>query len=395
MTTTTPDIDALVRRFPLVAWARPACPALPERVAGIAAQTAALQDAPRDRSTAESAAAVLNLAALIASDCRESALAEELCTRHLDTYLAHDRPIAFTEAPLLLGPATNLARLRLRAADGDTALTILVGLLRAVRRRKDVSVDGRTLPLSTLHGDAADQEQLVQFAWLQLLTDGTKALALAGRWADAAHLTTAYKGIGLHLFEGRQVTIVHHLLDGDHDTARTVLADATLSEPWEHEVAACLALLLTDPGETADAVGHLAHLFDVAGGRPERPHYRARFGVTTSILVAPHDPELADDVLHRTAAEVLDQPDGYAAREVLQHPAVGTVLTEVQTTGLRRIVADAGLTGGRLTGRTLAGLLDTTTAALQILDASYRTSEEARTAAKPGKRAGQPETAMG
>lgn len=379
---TTPDMAAAIRRFPLVAWARPACPTLPERVADIAAQAKALRDSPTDRETAESAAALLNLAALIASDCRDSALAEDLCHRHLDIYLKHDKPVAYTDAPLLLGPATNLARLRMRAADGDTALTILVNLLRGVRRRADVTVDGRILPLSTLHGEAADQQQLVMFAWLQLLTDGTKALALAGRWTDAARLVDAYNGIGLHLFEGRQVVIIDRLLDCGLAAARGVLADVELTEPWEHEVAACLTLLLADRSDVRGAVGRLASMFDAAGGRPDRPHYRARLGVTTAVLVAPHDQDLADSVLHRTAAEILEAPDGYAARELLQHAELNRILDQDQAAALRQCVDASGLTGGRLTGRVLAALMDSTASALRVLDQAYRDTTESTTSAR-------------
>lgn len=370
----TAELDAAVRRFPLVAWARPACPTLPERVADIADQAKNLHDAPPDRETAESAAALLNLAALIASDCRDAALAEDLCHQHLDTYLSHDHPVAYRDAPLLLGPATNLARLRMRAADGDTALTILVSLLRGVQRNIDTTVDERTLPLGSLHGPADERQELVKFVWLQLLTDGTKALTLAGRWADAARLVQAYKGIGLHLFEGRQITIINHLLEGDPAAAREDLSSAELSEPWEHEVAACLGLLLTDPADRASAIQNLVILYEAAQGHPERPHYRARLGTTASILVSAHDQHLADDVLHRTALEALDARDGYAAREALQHPRVEQVLGTEQIAGLHGRVEASGLKGGHLTGRVLATLMDATSSAQRTLEWAYRTT---------------------
>ncbi|GAA4720442.1 hypothetical protein APR04_005754 [Promicromonospora umidemergens] len=377
---TTMEFDAAVRRFPLVAWARPACPPLPERVADIADQAKNLRDAPPDRETAESAAALLNLAALIASDCRDAALAEDLCHQHLDTYLSHDRPVAYADAPLLLGPATNLARLRMRAADGDTALTILVSLLRGVQHNTDVTVDDRTLPLSTLHGPATERQELVTFVWLQLLTDGTKALTLAGRWADAARLVHAYNGIGLHLFEGRQITVIDNLLKGDPKAAREVLADAELSEPWEHEVAACLRLLLAAPTDCSTAIENLLALYDAAEGHPERPHYRARLGVTASVLVCSHDQQLADDVLHRTALEALEAHDGYAAREVLLHPRVDKVLGAERVAELHQCVGTCGLKGGRLNGRVLAILMDATGSALRTLGRAYRTKTETRTA---------------
>ncbi|MFJ3405435.1 hypothetical protein [Promicromonospora sp. NPDC090134] len=375
---TRAELDAAVRRFPLVAWARPACPPLPERVADLATRAETLQDAPSDRDAAEGAAALLNLAALIASDCRDPALAEDLCRQHLDSLLKHQRPLAYSEAPLLLGPATNLARLRMRAADGDSALTILVNLLRGVRRTTDVTIDGRTLPLSTLHGPETDKQELTKSVWMQLLTDGTKALTLAGRWADAAQLVEAYNGIGLHLFEGRQITIINHLLNGDTTGARAALAGAGLTEAWEHEVAACLQLLLAQPADASASVESLVALHDEAQGHPERPHYRARLGVTTTVLVAPHDQHLADDVLQRTALEALDAHDGYAAREVLQHTGINRVLDRGQAAALGHLVRAAGLTGGQLTGRILATLLDATASARRTLAGAYRTTVESR-----------------
>ncbi|PUB32590.1 hypothetical protein C8K30_1011116 [Promicromonospora sp. AC04] len=371
-TRTAADLDAAVRRFPLVAWGRPACPPLPERVADLADRAKTLQGAPAGPEAAEGAAALLNLAALIASDCRDAVLAEDLCHRHLDTYLKRQRPVAYSNAPLLLGPATNLARLRMRAADGDTALTILVNLLRAVRHSTDVTIDARTLPLSTLHGPDTEKQELTKSVWMQLLTDGTKALTLAGRWSDAAQLVEAYNGIGLHLFEGRQITIINHLLGGDHVNARAALAGANLTEAWEHEVAGCLALILAEPANATTSVKTLVALYDAAQGHPERPHYRARLGVTTAVLVAPHDQHLADDVLHRTALEAFDAHDGYAAREVLQHHDIGRVLDTGHAMALKQCVKACGLTGGELTGRALATLLDATASALRILDHAYR-----------------------
>jgi hypothetical protein len=77
----SPVNDAGLRRalrwFPLVGWARPACPALGERVAELAT---IIRDAREPGADTRSAAAnALNKAALLASDCGMPDLASNLC----------------------------------------------------------------------------------------------------------------------------------------------------------------------------------------------------------------------------------------------------------------------------------------------------------------------------
>ncbi|MEU6720758.1 hypothetical protein ABZ897_55680 [Nonomuraea sp. NPDC046802] len=77
-------LHAVVRRFPLVGRARPACPSLPERVKEIAdiADTAARQGA----DALHEGAHALNKAALLASDCGLPDLARDLCWQHINIY---------------------------------------------------------------------------------------------------------------------------------------------------------------------------------------------------------------------------------------------------------------------------------------------------------------------
>jgi len=338
---------------------------LPERVAEVTAYADTARREPTQ--SLDAAATALNLAALIASDCGLSDLATELCRTHIDAYCAVDRPLTSVETLQLLGPVANLARLRLRAHDGDQAITLLEGLLNAVRTRTDLIVDGRTLPLARVAAGGDDRRRMVQWAWMQLLTDGTKALALAGRWKAAARLAQTHKGIGNHLLEGRQVAIVASLLGGDADGARETLARSVVSEPWERQVAACLAALCAPSGAEREAVNAMATEYRARALTTEHADYRARLGVTIAALARAANPELADEVLRHAASEAATARDGYAAREVLRHPGIRSALGDMYRERLAHIVDGSGLVAGRLNGHTLASLQQAATYAKESL----------------------------
>jgi hypothetical protein len=353
-------------RFPLVRWAKPACLPLLERLAEI---TTSVETAQREPGQAlDHAATALNLAALVASDCGLPALAAELCWKHIDAYCSMGRPMIGSEAMQLLGPIGNLARLRLRAHDGDHAVAQLQDLLRAVRTGSDLILDNRTLPLAQVVADKGYRRQMVQWAWMQLLADGTKALTLAGRWTDAAQLAKTYNGIGNHLLEGRQAAIIASLTHRDSDTARETLAQSIVSEPWEREAAACLAVLCAPPDAANDAVDSMATEYQAGTITTEHADYRARLGVTVAALAHAHDPDLADDVLRQAAAEAAEANNGYAAREILRHRPAADVLTTNEQQHLTQIVDAAGLAAGRLVGPLLTTIREVSTQARATLD---------------------------
>ncbi|MFI7517630.1 hypothetical protein ACIBVK_29460, partial [Micromonospora echinofusca] len=181
-------IRAAVRRFPLLGRPRPACPALTDRVTEVAelAETAA---AHNDNGMAEAAHA-LNKAALIASDCGLPDLAHQWCWNHINIYRQRGTLTAL-QASYLLEPVLNLARLQIRADNGQPALHLLQAMYQAVTTGTNLVVDGRTLPLSNLTGTRDELGKLRQWTWLQHLSEGIRVLALAGRWDDAvAHANT-------------------------------------------------------------------------------------------------------------------------------------------------------------------------------------------------------------
>lgn len=319
----TATLNDVLRRFPLVGWARPACPPLPARVREIA-DIAADARQKRGHNIAEAAHA-LNKAALLASDCGLTDLAHDLCWQHINTYVDAGRGLTTTEAGYMLEPVHNLARLQIRADSSGRALNLLNTMYEAVTNGNDLVVDGNTLPLALLIGTSQEHRKLRQWVWLQLLTDGTRALALAGRWKEAAQHATVHKGVGLHLMEGRQAVIIAHLLQGESTDARAMLDASTPTQPWEQQVADCLAVMCADADDAALVSRHTGELVTrFFGTTPASPYtiFRTRLGLTITTLAANTGPEAAAKVLTQIVAEAVNAADGYAARDILAYPGV-------------------------------------------------------------------------
>lgn len=373
-------LAAAVRRFPLLGRPRPACPSLVERVTEIANIAHAAQQDGADRLN-ESAHA-LNKAALIASDCGMPDLARDLCWQHIDLYrdLFHTtgHPLTVLQARYMLEPVLNLARLQIRASDGEQALQLLTAMFQTVRSDTDLVVEGHTLPLTNLTGTHQEHHKLREWVWLHLVGDGIKTLALAGRWDDAVAHAHAYRGIGLHLMEGRQATIVARCLTGDLTAARTALAESTPEQPWELQVASCLKVMCTDTDNRSanrDTAAMIEHFVE----RQPMPGYaafRAQLGLTVTTLASATDPDAASCVLAQVANEVIQSGDGYAAREVLQYHGIQANVTNAQHAALTGRLNASGLGAGTLPEPLLQNLLGSTRAAAEALDSSLRRPEQ-------------------
>ncbi|WP_405087563.1 hypothetical protein [Microbispora sp. NBC_01389] len=368
MDTTT--LTPAVRRFPLLGRPRPACPALPERVTEIAeiARTAERQG-PDGIAEATHA---LSKAALLASDCGMADHARDLCWQHIDVYRTAGAPLTVLQARYMLEPVINLARLQIRADAGQQALRSLEALHQAVTAGADLSVDGRTLPLANLVGTRREHHKLREWVWLQYLADGIRALTLAGRWDDAVAHATAHKGIGLHLMEGRQVLIIAHRLRGELPAARGVLDASTLTQPWEHLVAACLSVMCADPDSRSAGQGIRAMIDGFARHTPMPGYavFRARLGLAVATLASVIDPNAADHVLAQVATEAIEASDGYAARDVLCYHGTQTGLTDKHREALSVVVARAGLGSGTLPGPLLGSLENSVQIAVEALAVS-------------------------
>lgn len=239
-----PTTLAAVRRFPLLGRPRPSCPSLPERIQEIANIARTTGEDAADW-LAEGAHA-LNMAALIASDCGQADLAHDLCWQHIDVYRSINRPLSVLQARYMLEPVLNLARLQIRASEGSQALQLLTDMFQAIRSNRDLVIDQRTLPLTDLAGSQQEHHKLHEWVWLHLVGDGIRALTLAGRWNEAVAHARAHRGVDEHLMEGRQATIVAHCMNGELEMARAALAESTADQPWEIQVAACLAVMSTE-----------------------------------------------------------------------------------------------------------------------------------------------------
>ncbi|WP_043632779.1 hypothetical protein [Nonomuraea candida] len=359
-------LHAAVRRFPLVGHARPGHPPLPDRVQEIAdiAETAAR---PGGDALHEGAHA-LNKAALLASDCGLPDLARDLCWQHINIYRGAGRPLTVTRARYMLEPVHNLARLQLRAGDGQHALRLLDAMYQAVTKDTDLVIGHRTLPLAHLTGTPGERHKLREWVWRQYLADGIRALTLAGRWDEAVTHARAHQGIGLHLMDGRQAAIIAHRLRGTLGAARALLKESTPTEPWEQQVASCLRVMCAEPDGKA-AGQDVAAMVDQFFGHQPRPGFvvfRTRLGLTVATLA---DSEATGRVLARLAAEVIESGDGYAARDLLRHRPLEGV-SDAQRQALADLVAASGLGAGALPAPLLDSLTCSVKAAGEVLTAA-------------------------
>lgn len=355
----------LERWFPLVPRPRPPGLRLADRVDMIT-QDADLARDGIGQETLDAASRVYNGAALIASDTGQQELARTLCWEHAEHYLAH-LPLSATMAQRALEPVVNLARLRIRAGDGEQAFAMLTALHEGVRTGQAIVVDGRALPLDCLTATEEDHDELHRWLWTILLGDGLRALTSAGRWDEAAEQAQQHGGVGDRLFDGRQSVIIAHLLSGRTEHALALIEGSTVQEPWEQALRAvlnlwCRAELSDQTSLEVEALrGSVVQALNVS-----RPLFSARLG-----LAALH-------LLHRVGAEtaaltdtvtaiVLRAEDGYAARELLS----SWQTTADQNRDLARVFGASGLTGHTPSLHLLEQLTNAVMTAADRLDSAF------------------------
>lgn len=306
---------------------------------------------------------------MIASDCGLPGLAHDLCWLHINVYRAVPRPLAVLEARYMLEPVLNLARLQLRASDGEQALRLLTTMHQAATTNADLEVEGRTLPLADLVGTRQEHHRLREWVWLHLLSDGIRALTLAGRWHDAVAHANAHRGIGLHLMEGRQALIVAHCLNQDVETARAVLAESTPEQPWELQIAACLKVMCIEVGRTPASSDIAPMIKQFAQQRPAPGYaaFRAQLGLTITTLASIADPTAARHILSQVADEAIRSRDGYAARAVLHYDEVSAHFSSQQGEALTDLLTSSGLGAGTMPEPLLDSLYASTQTAASVL----------------------------
>ncbi|MDG4834110.1 hypothetical protein O7627_33135 [Solwaraspora sp. WMMD1047] len=333
---TLPITSTIAARFPLVARKRPPAKPLDTRVNRLAVLA---ETAHREHDPAK-ASMVFNGAALVASDCADAYLARAWCHRHANLYL-DQAPLNAHTARFALEPVVNLARLRIRAGDGDSAHALLTDLYEATINATDVNLDGLELHARHLPADPSERDQLVSWLRSVLLTDGTRALTLTGHWADAVAHVHRYDGIGPNLLDGRQVAVVAHLMQGDGPAAAAILHRSRIKDQWEKPVRDLLhlwsAAVAGDPRQ-----GDHSALINQVPGVPPAPGltvFRTRLVLTALDLTTDLPANIAASLIDRLVTDVLHGQDANPARELCNHPAVGPKHRET----LRQLIEASGL----------------------------------------------------
>ena len=345
--------EATARRFPLVPRTKPTCHPLDIRVR----QAADLADtaAGNPAETLKTAAEACNLGALIASDCGLPNLARRLCRSQFRIF--HDaRPHDAATAKLALQPLVNLARLHARDNNGTTAYRDAQALFTAVRHRQAGIIDGTRIDFSDLTRTAEDHHEILQWLWAVFLVDGTRALAQAGKWTQALQHVRDHHGISQSLLDGRQIAIIAHHAAGDHQASGHLLNTTPATAPWEQAVAACLAMLTSNPHPATTATASYLTLDRTA----LQIVFRTRLGLVMLDLT---DHRHAFRLAHTIEADVLQARDAYAAREILAHTGLTTLFTTPATRTLTGLVEAAGLNAGSMPAQILEHLTATMTRA--------------------------------
>jgi hypothetical protein len=344
-------MDINLAWFPLVPRPRPPGSPLDTRVEELTALTVGTeQGTGQERATR--AAEVLNKAALIASDCGVPGLARQLCHRQY-ALLAQSAPLPAWAVRLALQPVLNVPRQLIREGRADEAHTMLETLHRAALNRAAADIEGRPIDFGTLTDRAEAHKEARTLTWTALLADGTRALAQAGHWTEAADLAAAHRGIGTRLLDGRQTAILARLHDGHADQAAEMVEESEASESWENAVQSILRVLCrraTSSITGADTATMLALALATAR-LPDCSTTvgRTRIGIIAIDLAGTVDAGQTESL--RTALAATTMHDAYAARDLLSSQHAHEHLTARQLSDLRGLVGAGGLGSGTIPGR--------------------------------------------
>ena len=337
--------------FPLVARPRPPGLPLETRIAELTSLAARPAEGTcHDRMSR--AAEVLNKAALIASDCGMPGMARALCHRQHDLF-ERARPLPAWAAKLALQPVLNIPRQLIREGRGQDAYTMLETLYHAARERTAAVIDGRPVDLAAITCAPDDHKTVCTLIWAALLADGTRALALAGRWKEAASHAAAHRGTGQRLLDGRQAAILALVQDGQAGNAAATVEQSTIAEPWEHAVQSLLRVMCLRAAGTGSGQ-HVPTMLAAARALAQEPDRSTAVMRTRAGMIALDLAETSDDPQSRPLREALIATaagDAYAARDMLVHHQVRQYLTTAQRRGLHNLVRACGLGAGTIPER--------------------------------------------
>ncbi|MFJ3642882.1 NUDIX hydrolase [Streptomyces sp. NPDC090108] len=372
---------AIAQRFPLVSRFRPTCLPLSRRVHALTE----LADTAVAEADQGLASAVYNQAALIASDVALPDLAREWCHQHAAAYL-HAAPLAGMTAIRALEPVVNLARLQIRAGKKDDGRHRLLALYKAISDATGTQFEGIRIPADLTVSDV-DRQEVRAWLWRVVLADGTRTLTTAGRWNDALAHIEDHNGIGRRMLDGRQVAVIA-ALSNDPAHAADLVAQTAAGEPWENAVTSGLEVLCRRL--THRPVDHqLSELVEsYIQHKPDHGTtvFDTRLGLTIlDLLDQPNGPaarRIALQLHHRATAA----SDGYAARECLTDPRFTELMNPGQAQAARSLILACALESGDLPAPEAAQILR----ALQLSDKVIRTSVAS---ARPARISSRPRSA--
>ncbi|GAA3436949.1 thiopeptide-type bacteriocin biosynthesis protein [Kutzneria kofuensis] len=365
--------ERFLARFPLVPQRRFRCPDLETNVRNVRECANSCREPVTAEERINRACTVWNLSALIAADCGLPDLAVDLCHQQFQIFRAAS-PISGVAAIPSLQPLVNLARLTRRAGDPEGAYRELEAINRAVRGGGKVMIHGEPIDFNGLITDCPSTVD----RWLRdvMRDDGTRALAAAGQWANAATHAEKYDEADTQLREARQTRIIAHLTSGQTGTALDMIDNTLASEDWEHAVASCLRgyVLLQNQSLGPTEVIDLLNTVRRACEATDRPTtlFRAR------LRLAAVDLALAAGFQARVLCTELVEDaersaDAFVAREVLTHAECRAWAMPVQQTGLHALVEQAGLGAGHIPWPVLAELMASIEIAKSVLTETLST----------------------
>jgi hypothetical protein len=344
--------EALASRFPLVSRTKPPGRSLDGRIVALGQtlrEPAGADAYARLTRTSE----VLNVAALIASDCGMPELATRLCWEHYAIFDAA-RPLPFMVAKLALQPVLNIPRQMIRQGDGAGAYAVLVALLDAARQKGVAVVDGYQVDMADVTLQADDHKTICTGLWAAVLTDGSRALVQAGRWTEAAEALALHRGVGARLLDGRQVSILALVQQDRAWEAAAMVDKSQFVDLWELAVGAILRAYCRSMAGTLEE-SDLDDALTAALGLLEETKratvvFRIRVGLAAAELAAVLDRSMQGAIGAQLIKVITVQAahDAYAAREVLASDALRGLMGQADTELLRGVVTASGLGYGMI-----------------------------------------------
>ena len=273
------------------------------------------------------------------------------CAAASTSYSPSPAPLPGWAVRLALQPVLNIPRQLIRDGHGDDAHAMLEALHQAALSRAVAVIDGMRIDFGTLTSTADGHKEACTLTWTALLADGTRALAQAGRWTEAAEHAAAHRGTGARLLDGRQAAILALLADGQRRTRpRRWSSSRPSPNPGSTPSRQCSASCASAPPGTDHTV--ITTMIAAAVELAQAPDLttvltRIRIGLTALDVARASDDLLGNSL--RTELIAIATSDAYAAREILAHPQIRHTLTTGQRENLDGIVGACGL-GARTIG---------------------------------------------